>query len=87
MLDPQRNTGVVCKHSHPLLWFRIIKCVFFYQVQCGYDGLGGRAKFIQPVSFFHARGLLEKRLLGDVNGGWVSELAEIMTYICCRKLV
>ena len=64
MLDPQRKPGVVrtTKPSHALTVV-ILKCLicayarfnerkcFLFQMRSGYDGLGGRTKFIQPVSF------------------------------------
>ena len=30
----------------------MIGIFFLFQVKTGYDGLGGRTKFFQPVSFF-----------------------------------
>lgn len=61
MLDPQRKPGVVCTTQpsaacHVLIrplsfyWSNVWTC-FSFQVRTGYDGLGGRTKFFQPVSF------------------------------------
>lgn len=57
MLDPHRKPGVVCHlviaaaAVSPSLFFQVVwRCRFSFQVRTGYDGLGGRTKYIQPVS-------------------------------------
>lgn len=55
MLDPHRKPGVVCHLgaatvSATLLFQVVWRCSFSFQVRTGYDGLGGRTKYIQPVS-------------------------------------
>lgn len=56
MLDPQRKPGAVCATFDLIRNLTFYLCFdrqmfFSFQVRTGYDGLGGRTKFIQPVSF------------------------------------
>lgn len=55
MLDPHRKPGVVCDLGAAgvsvSLFFQVVwRWRFSFQVRTGYDGLGGRTKYIQPVS-------------------------------------
>lgn len=61
MLDPHRKPGAVCTAQSsdvcfiiPVLSYHLFdeRRYFSFQVRTGYDGLGGRTKFFQPVSFF-----------------------------------